>query len=312
VSSLAALPLGEIVALASGDTVLEVTPQCGARLVSFRAAGEDILRPLIARDRTPAPPPYDFAGFPLLPYSGPVFGGGFAFEGKTFSLARTIAAEGDAVHGDGWTGNWATESRTTDGIALRYDHAPSPGTFPFQWTGRLTYTVSANALSISIALTNTDPRAFPAGMGFHPYFPRRPGTRLQFIHGEVWPADSPEAVAVEPAVIEGLDFSAGQDVTRLAVDRCFEGWLGSARITSPGGRSVTVTASPEFGKLQLYLPWDDPFLCVEPVTNANDGFNRARHGVLRHGVVRLAPGQTLSGTIRIEAGTGYGVAGPAE
>ena len=101
-------------------------------------------------------------------------------------------------------------------------------------------------------------------------------------------------------MIEGLDFNAGQDVTELVVDRCFEAWPGTAHILYPDGRNVTVTASREFGKMQIYVPWYDPFLCVEPVTNANDGFNRARHGVLRPGVTRLAPGQTLSGTIRIE------------
>lgn len=307
---LSPLPLGEIVTLASDNALLEVAPACGARLLSFTIAGRNVLRPLASRSGNP--PPYEFAGFPLLPYSGPIFGGGFTFEGKAYPLGRTIAAEGDPVHGDGWTGNWTIATRGPDKLTLTYEHEPREGAFPFRWTGQLTYAVTANALSVDMRLANSDSRAFPAGMGFHPYFPRPPGTRLQFAHGEVWPADGPEAVAIEPTVIEGLDFNAGQDVTELVVDRCFEAWPGAAHIAHPNGRSVTVTASREFGKMQIYVPWYAPFLCVEPVTNANDGFNRARHGVLRHGVVRLAPGQTLSGTIRIEAGNGYGGVGPAD
>ena len=54
-----------------------------------------------------------------------------------------------------------------------------------------------------------------------------------------------------------------------------------------------------FSKLQLYSPWGYPYVCVEPVTNANDGFNRAAIGVAGHGVVALEPGRRLEGGLRI-------------
>ena len=299
--SLTPLPLGEVVTLRSADATLTLAPGCGARLLALDVAGEPVLRPLGDATRRGLAP-YDFAGFPLLPYSGPLFGGGFEFEGAAYHVGRTVAAEPDATHGDGWTNIWTIESHAADSIDLRFEYEPSEDQFPFRWSGRLTYALEPSALRIVISITNSDARAMPAGMGFHPYFPRPDGTRLRFAHGDVWPPDSPQAVRVEPARIDGLDFNEGRDLTGMVVDRCFEDWTGTAALDYPDGRRVTVTASPEFGKLQLYVPWYDPFVCVEPVSNANDGFNRARHGVLRHGVVRLAPGAALSGTIRIEVG----------
>ena len=51
-------------------------------------------------------------------------------------------------------------------------------------------------------------------------------------------------------------------------------------------------------------PWDYPYVCVEPVTDANDGFNRAALDVPSHGVVVLEPGRRLAGTVTIVAGHG--------
>jgi aldose 1-epimerase len=143
----------------------------------------------------------------------------------------------------------------------------------------------------------------PAGMGLHPYFPKEPGTILTFDHTGVWPPDAPEVVAEGCAPIEpGLDFRTGQDVGPLVLDRCFEGWDGVATLTAPDGFTTRIEADPVFGKLQIYDAWDYPYICIEPVTNANDGFNRAAIGVPGHAVVTLEPGRALAGTVTITAG----------
>ena len=59
-----------------------------------------------------------------------------------------------------------------------------------------------------------------------------------------------------------------------------------------------VLAEP-FRHLVLYVPAGEPFFAVEPVSNANDGFNLLARGVADSGVRVLAPGETLGGTVRI-------------
>jgi aldose 1-epimerase len=142
----------------------------------------------------------------------------------------------------------------------------------------------------------------PAGLGIHPYFPKAPGTTLKFDCTGVWPPDAPEAVRLGCGPLEGgLDFRDGQDVNPIVLDRCFEGWNGVATLTTPDGFVTRIKADPVFGKLQIYDAWDYPYICIEPVTNTNDGFNRMAHGVASHAVAVLEPGRSLAGGMSIVA-----------
>ena len=295
------LPLGQLVTLRAGDTELVCAPECGARLLALRVDGRDVLRPASAA-AVRSPSAYGFAAFPLLPYSGPIFGGGFCFAGEWRPLARNVATEPTATHGEGWISPWRIEAVDERAVTLVTDYAPAAQAFPFAWRGQLQLSLAPGRLAVVMTLVNRDHRPMPAGLGLHPYFPKEPGTRLQFDCTGVWPPDAPEAATSGCGPLEGgLDFTTGQDVAPMVVDRCFEGWDGRASLTAPDGFVTRIEADEVFGKLQVYSAWDYPYVCVEPVTNANDGFNRAAHGVPGHAVAVLAPGRRLTGTITISA-----------
>jgi aldose 1-epimerase len=299
----APLPVGELVTLRDGGTELVVAPACGARLIAFRVDGRDVLRPAFETVLRAAAA-YGFAAFPLMPYSGPIFGSGFRFRGEWHPLARNVAAEPTATHGEAWIRPWRVETADDRSIALAMEHAPAVDGFPFAWRGRLTLAVASGRLTVGLELTNRDHRPMPAGLGLHPYFPKAPGTVLRFDCTGVWPPDTPKAVAQGCGPLEeGLDFRDGQDIGPLVLDRCFEGWDGAATLTAPDGFVTRVEAdAATFGKLQVYSAWDYPYVCVEPVTNANDGFARAALDVPSHGVAVLEPGRSLAGTVTITAG----------
>ena len=293
--------LGGTACLTEGDLELVAAPACGARIVSFRKAGRDVLRPASAHALASGDV-YGFAGFPLLPYSGPIFGGGFIFDGHFHALARTVPQEPTATHGEGWIRPWRTVEQAASRLVVEMDHLPSEGTFPFAWRGRIAYALGPAGLAITLTLTNRDHRRMPAGLGFHPYFPKAPGTILTFDATGVWPPDAPEHVGLPAGPIEaGLDFRQGMDAASLVIDRCFEGWAGQAIVTAADGSTTKLVAEPVFGKLQVYDAWDYAYLCVEPVSNANDGFNRLDEDVPGHGVAVLEPGRSLSGSIQIRA-----------
>jgi aldose 1-epimerase len=292
------------VALEAGPMSATVTPGCGARLASLRlqraGATVDLLRPATPQALAGGDA-YGTCGFPLVPYSGPIFGGGFAWNGVFHRLARNYPGEPVATHGEGWISPWSIETAAPDRLVLGFDHRPTEGKFPFAYRARLDYRLDAGGLSIHLALTNRDHRPMPAGIGFHPYFPRHPDTRLTFSSTGCWPPDAAETVQLGCQPLNpALDFAAGQPIDAFVIDRCFEGWDGIALIEQPAdGIALRLTAEAAFGKLQLYSPWGYPYACVEPVTNANDGFNRAAIGVAGHGVVALEPGRRLEGGLRI-------------
>lgn len=292
---------GALLTLRHGPYDLVVAPECGARIVALRFEGRDVLRPA-SREALAEGLVYGFAGFPLLPYSGPIFSGGFAYRGSVHLLARTVREEPTATHGEAWIRPWAIESRTATAVDLVLEHRPEPGSFPFAWRGTLRFALDADGLAVDMALTCRDHRPMPAGLGFHPYFPKQPGTRLRFEALAVWPPDAPEAVGLSCGPIPpGLDFAAGPDVSGLVLDRCYDGWDGFAEVIAPDGFRARLSATGALGRLQIYSAWDYPFLCVEPVSNTNDGFNRAAQGVACHGVTDLEPGQTMRGGFRISA-----------
>ena len=51
--------------------------------------------------------------------------------------------------------------------------------------------------------------------------------------------------------------------------------------------------------MQLFSTADKDFLCVEPVSNANDGFNLCAAGIEGHGVRVVGPGDRLAGQVRL-------------
>ena len=292
---------GPLVTLEHSPYALTVAPGFGARMVSFRHAGRDLLRP--TPDSVLAKPVvYGFAGFPLMPYSGPLFGPGFSFAGVSYILDRTVREEPSATHGDSWIAPFGIRHRTSDALDLEMTHKPGPGSFPFGYRGEIRYSLSENGLSVLLRVRSRDHRPMPAGLGIHPYFPKPPGTRLRFASIGVWPADAPEAVALGcQALSEGLDFGDGPDVSEMVVDRLYEGWDGRAEITAPDGFRTVIETDGALDKMQIYSAWDYPYVCVEPVSNANDGFNRMAAGVPSHGVRVLDPGRAIEGTVRIFA-----------
>jgi aldose 1-epimerase len=248
---------------------------------------------------------YGFAGFPLLPYSGPIFGDGFEFAGTWHPLGRTVREEPTATHGEGWIRPWSIVAQEPQRLDLRLDHPPMPGTFPFAWRGRLVFTLTADGLAVDIALTNRDHRPMPGGIGYHPYFPRPEGTVLRFDATGMWPPDAPENVLLGCGPMDpALDFASGVDVSAIVLDRCFEGWDGVATLEWPDGAAARLSAGGALTRLQIYAPCDYPYVCVEPVSNANDGFNRMAKDVPCHGVAVLEPGRTLSGHFTLSFVTG--------
>jgi aldose 1-epimerase len=298
---------GPLVTVTHGDYALTVTPGFGARLVRFRHKGRDLLRP--TPDSVIAKPIlYGFAGFPLMPYSGPLFGrdfpyGGFNFAGVRHELGRNIREEPTMTHGEAFVRAFSVTEQTGSMVDMTMIHDPTPGTFPFRFRGQVRYSLSDKGLSILLRLTSLDHRPMPAGLGIHPYFPKPPGTRLKFFSLAVWPPDGPDVIDKGAVPLsEGLSFNDGPDVSTMVVDRLYEGWDGHAEVIAPDGHRTVIEADGVLDKMQIYSAWDYPYVCVEPVSNTNDGFNRMEAGVGSHGVRILDPNRSIEGTVRIYAG----------
>jgi aldose 1-epimerase len=279
---------------------IAVLPEAGASVVelSYRLAGgwTPAMRPtppeaIESRNSS------DMASFVLAPYSNRIRDAHFVFQGHEYAL-RPNTADGHTIHGDVRKRAWKVATVAADRARFSFDSRAFPDlNFPFPFAVELTYALAGDRLETEAVLTNTGDAPMPAGIGFHPYFQRSLGAadeaveieaRVGGAYPELLPKTGPRPL--EPRE----DFSRSRPIGDTDLDTCFAGWDGRARITWPkSGVVAEIEADAPLRHLILYTPPGKPFFAVEPVTNANDGFNLFAKAVPDSGVEVLAPGEAL-------------------
>ncbi len=289
------MPTAPALRLAHGDLTLDLVPEIGggiARLTWWR--GQDILRPAAA-DTLERRDPLGLACYPMVPFAGRITGGRFAFDGASISLAPNMAGEPAAIHGQGWRNPWRLESASSRRAMVCLDYPG--GDWPWAYRAEQTFELSDDGLSVGLSVENRSPRAMPAGLGLHPFFPRLPGSRLWAPIGGVFKHPGEAHIAAPPA----WEWSADPPVTTF-VDHQFMGWTGEARVTWPSrSLQVSMVCDPPPRFLVVYAPEGGDGFCVEPVTHQLDAVNLSAGGV-HHGMVVLAPGQSTALTMRLSVG----------
>ena len=287
----------DIVALAAGGLRAELWPGVGGSLGAFWAAAGggrlDFVRPATA-ESVAREGPLAMGSFPLVPYSGRIREGRFAFAGRAVVLPLNFPPSRHAIHGHGWQAPWTVAAAGRDSAVLEYRHPADA--WPFAYRARQIVTLAPDRLTMRIELTNEGATAMPAGIGHHPYFPRTPAARDTAAIAGMWLADDevmPTRLVDPPA---DRRLGDGIAVDRVALDNVFTGWSGRAEIAWPERRAgLAITAGPPLGFLVVYTPPGRDFFCVEPVSHCPDAVNAAPRGVPDVGLVALAPGATLAG-----------------
>ncbi|GJM18111.1 MAG: aldose 1-epimerase [Phycisphaeraceae bacterium] len=293
-------------ALHAGPLHAEIDPGVGASITDFSIDGPALDRyPLLRRAPGVLDDPAHAACFLLAPWSNRVAGARFAFEGKEHGL-RANFADGTAIHGDVCARPWKIIDRTPISARLVFDSREYKGVnFPWSFASVVRYELSPDALSVELSVTNVSDEPFPAGCGLHPFFARRifserDKVELRAPVAGLYPGEDqiPTGPHRPDEVSERL--TAGGPLGNVRLDDCFGGFAGRAEVVWPAsGVRLTMDCSDAMTHLITYTPQHEgqpmPWFCVEPVTNANDGFNLHARGI-DAGVRVLAPGETLNTT----------------
>lgn len=302
-------PLPSPVELQAGELHLALAPEVGGSIAAFsrrwregastrechwlRPAGEQSL----AQRH-----PLGLASFPLVPFCNRLRYGRASFEGREIRFPPNHPAEDSPhpLHGIGWQRPWRLESAGTARAVLTLDVAAGPA-WPWRFSARQTFELHPDALHVSLALTNEDSVAMPAGIGHHPYFPHAPGTRLKTATRAMWLTDA-EVMPTRlerTAVVQQL--RRGVQLSQLQTDNNFTGWGREARIDWPAdgsgpARSLLLQAQAPLDFFVLYCQRGHDAFCAEPVSQCTDWLNlMGRYGQDVLGGARIEPGGTLAG-----------------
>ncbi|GEO13808.1 hypothetical protein MAE02_15040 [Microvirga aerophila] len=238
--------------------------------------------------------------YPLMPYSNRIAQGRFSFEGFEHRLVLNFGDHPHSIHGNAWQRPWQVAAADDARCRLVLIHRPvgdEARGWPFAYRAEQLFELSPDGLTITLSLENEHHRAMPAGLGLHPFFPKRPGVRLQFAAKRVYPNGDDSLPVDSVPVPDDWSYRTMRELGEPRLDNCFAGWDGTARIAYVQEKiALTIEADPLFGHLVVYAPTGRDFFAVEPVSHVNDAISRP--DVAGHGLKVLKPGERLTAQAR--------------
>jgi aldose 1-epimerase len=283
--------------LRSGSLELELSPSIGGAISSFAWTAGSRRAPILRESHSPLQNVLDSACFPLVPFVNRIRGGCFTFRDREVRLSPNMAGDPSPLHGQGWTGAWRAESATETEATLAFGY--EPGEWPWAYEATQQFRLSADSLWLRLACRNRSDEPMPCGLGFHPYFPCGPETRIQTSVDEVWTVDEQVLPADRIAPTARYDISdslvCGRDL-----DNGYGGWCGRALFTDPGWPFEVELSSEEARFFQLYSPKDGGIFVAEPVTHANAALNEPWPMWATLGIHVLQPGEEMELEARLQ------------
>ncbi|MET0365504.1 MAG: aldose 1-epimerase [Sphingobium sp.] len=279
--------------LSAGEYRLDLAPERGGAVLRFDWRGTPLFRPVCG------PSILDTACFPLVPFSNRIAHGRFQAGDRAVSLAPNFpdSDHPHCLHGFGWLSAW--EVMEADGRSAVLRHRYPDGEWPWPYVAEQQLRLDAEGLTMALSVTNEGDAPMPAGLGFHPYFPRDPDTLYRGLHRGEWQnsADGlPERLDLRS---EAQDWWDGAPVGSRAVDTLYTDREGALLLAWPSrDLALEMIPSPSLRHSVVDSPAGRDFFCVEPVTHMTNALNRAD---AEGGMDWLAPGETLSASVRMAA-----------
>ena len=274
--------------LKSGALRLALRPDLGGAIAGFWLDATPILRSCEPVELLSS----RAAGcFPMAPYSNRIGYRHFRWLGRDFSTAPNFD-EGSphSLHGTVWQAPW----RVTSAGAAQAELAATQlanAHWPFSFDVTQSFELSETALTVRMALTNIDARAQPAGLGWHPYFPKRSRSRMHVECSQRWESDPTTELPTRRVQQGGID----GEVRHLDFDNCFEGWRGAATLRDEK-LALKVTSSLPY--LVVFTPPASDYFCIEPVSHVSNAIQMGDPAA--HGLVALEAGDTIEAWMTIE------------
>jgi len=295
------------IALRCGPLRADIRPNIGGALGGFWSDYPGQRLDWLRRTRPGEREVLAMACFPLVPFSNRIRHGRFTLGERTVRLPPNFGTHPHTIHGHGWQNAWQVAEADDRMVRLVYEHAA--GDWPWPYRAEQVVALSETSLGLTLSLTNLSREpmpggsmldgSMPGGIGFHPYFPRTRYTTFTGSVAGIWRADS----EVMPVRLEdaGSIWKANEPVKASSVilDNCFSGWGRTLDIRwRETARGLRITTTSPLDYLVVYTPPGEDFFCAEPVSHCNDAVNLA---TVRDdtGLVMLAPGETLSGSMTL-------------
>src|SRR5690606_21065580 len=165
---------------------------------------------------------------------------------------------------------WTVLESDDTSAMLSYEHRPD-ASWPFAFDCSQTFRLTPDGLQMTLALTNQSAQPAPAGLGWHPYFPKRPGSRMVLRATGRWEMGA-DKLPTRRVPGSGLD----EECHGLAVDHCFDGWDGVAELRDA---LLRVRVRSDLSRVVAFTNDTRPYVAIEPVSHVNNAVHLYAGGV---------------------------------
>ncbi|MFC5496503.1 aldose 1-epimerase [Caenimonas terrae] len=278
-----------MIRLESEGLVCAIAQQLGGCIAGLWLDGVPVLR---SSEQPPASARQS-GSYPLVPFSNRVERATLLWQGTSHPLVNNNAPEPHAIHGVGWQRPWTVLDSDDSFAMLAYEHR-ADAAWPFAFDSSQVLRLRGKALEMTLSLTNQSHEAAPAGLGWHPYFVKRPGSRIAFAAGGRWEM-GPDKLPTTRSPSPGLD----AECAALDVDHCFDGWGGVASLRDA---VLHTTIRSNLQRLVVFTNGSRDTIAIEPVSHVNNAINLVAAGAdgIALGLHVLQPGETLTAQMSIE------------
>lgn len=279
------------ITLSSASLRCDIKPELGGCIAGLWLGELPVLRSTPASELTSV----RLAGsYPLVPFSNRVGHATLKWQGTSHPLVQNNGPEPHAIHGLGWQRPWQVLDQDDQLLMLACEHR-ADASWPFAFDASQSFRLSGNTLELTLSMTNQAAVPAPAGLGWHPYFVKRPGSRVVFEATGRWEMSN-EKLPTHREPSRGLD----ADCAALDVDHCFDGWSGMVHLRD---EKMHTRISSSLDRLVVFTNTSRDFVAIEPVSHVNNAINLVQAGAGRAedlGVQVLAPGESMSAHMSIQ------------
>ncbi|MEP6790809.1 MAG: aldose 1-epimerase [Ramlibacter sp.] len=279
-----------MIRLELGALACEIEPRLGGCIAGLWLGEVPVLRPAPAEGLVSA---RQAGSYPLVPFSNRVARATLQWQGTAHPLVQNNAPEPHAIHGVGWQRPWEVLDASDRFAMLAYEHA-ADAAWPFAFDCSQTFQLRDGALELVLAMTNQSATPAPAGLGWHPYFVKRPGSHLAFTAAGRWEMGQDKLPTVRRAS-GGLDTGCAA----LDIDHCFDGWSGNVELRD---ELLRTRVTSNLSRLVVFTNATRSFVAIEPVSHVNNAANLTAAGADAHamGLRTLQPGESMTAQMTIE------------
>lgn len=245
----------------------------GGRLAQLKLRQQPLIQ-----DSTELDYSTSFASAILFPFVNRLENGILQFNGNTYRFQQNEQNSPHAIHGLVYNKSFRLESYQTSKsqakCAIVYDYFGDNAGFPFPFSIRLNYQLSAKDFSLHIEVTNTGISSFPFSIGWHPYFQcnSKANCILQF-SGIKKIKHNASMIAKD---LE--DLSLNQLTHFNGLDDCFELDHPNIVFKTPNYH-LELSTKPAAPYLQVFSP-DEDTLAIEPMTGFSNSLNYLQQQVI--------------------------------